>query len=149
MIYTLINPHDTYTFEASSDRVAALVSLGLGRGGYGCTNSEGEVTWPVMVLSSGREVEDAFKEQFGVTMAQAFKYDWTMLPAAFRSLWLVGIDEREKLAADLGALSLESDRRAFMDLYEDKHRSSMTNVSNRARALADHVEQNEYEGGDA
>lgn len=147
MIYTLINPHDPYTFEAPTPRIAALLCMIIGGKAYGAEPRDGdaEKEWPVMLITTEEDVEAEFLKRHGVTISKALEEDWKLMPAAFRSLWITSVAERVGIAAAMEACPTDKARAAFATAYEDEKRSSLTDLATRARALADRFEQNEYQ----
>jgi hypothetical protein len=143
VIYELINPHDPYTFEAPDAQVAALVCLLLGGGAYGADPESGkeEDTWGVHIFTKGDEVEAEFQERWGMSIDASVRKRKDDLAAALRSFMIAGRAERAGIKAAMEACPTQKARDAFVATYEDKKRSSLTELCSRARSAADRVEK--------
>jgi hypothetical protein len=141
VIYELANPHDPYTFEAPTDRVAALLCMIVGGNAYGAEGEKGHTAWPVMLFADGEAVEAEFQERFGTGIKEAVEADCELLATALRSLWITGRAERVGVAAALKACPTQEARDAFVTAYEDEKRSSLTDLATRARSYADALEK--------
>ena len=142
MIYELINPHDPYTFEAPDAQVAALACLLVGGGAYGADPESGkeEDTWGVHLFSKEEDIEAEFQERWGLGINASMRKRKADTAAALRSLMIAGRAERAGIKAALEACPTQEARDAFVAVYEDKKRSSLTELASRARELADRVE---------
>lgn len=142
MIYELINPHDPYTFEAPDAQVAALVCLLLGGGAYGADpeTDEEEDRWGVHIFCKGDDVEAEFQERWSMSIDTSMRTRKDDVAAALRSLMIAGRAERSGIKAAMEACPTQESRDAFVATYEDKKRSSLTELAGRARDLADRVE---------
>lgn len=143
MIYELSNPHDAYTFEASTVRVAALVCLLLGAGAYGANSGTGDETndWCVHIFSDEADIDAEFKERWGASLGESIRLDKAEVREALLSLMLIGRSERKGYEAALAACPTRESRDAFTAAYEDSKRSSMTNLMLKARQLAEAMEE--------
>ncbi len=142
IIYELINPHDPYTFEAPDAQVAALLCLLLGGGAYGAdpdTDKE-EDRWGLHIFSKGDDVEAEFQERWKMSIDTSMRTRKVELAAALRSFMIAGRAERAGIKAAMEACPTQEARDAFVATYEDKKRSSLTELAGRARDLADKVD---------
>lgn len=124
-IYKVSNPSDPITLAAESDAVAACAGLMLGRGKFGVHRKEdGETVLPIFLLGGFEAWADEVQFDAGDIPAR-----WRELVACLRTVAVGEPPEdvrgdREKLAA-----------------WNDKHRSSMNDISAAAQQVADWIEK--------
>jgi len=122
IVYELVNPSDPWTFEASSDKIAWLVSLYVGRGKTPASRDG----WQSPFYFGGDPAKD-YEREFGEFMEDAPKRYKAFLVESLRSFMLHRDTAPEKLAGDALAK------------WNDKHRSSINDFGTYALRLADTI----------
>lgn len=134
MIFSIVNPSDPYTMDASSLLVAAVAICLLGEGQYGLRQCDGEGDAAVPPFVVGGH-ETYFMRQFGRTFADAMHFvdenHLEELAAALGSVLYGGIDERREAMMAMHELPEET-RIAWLLQWHDEHRSSANDIGRRA-----------------
>lgn len=139
MLYKLINPSDSVTFEAPDLKVAALVTIILGRGLYGAEPvDESAESVPIMLFGGAIEWwTERWPEE---PIDGAGDRDALRLAAALRSVCYGGKKERQLYDSALQAITAPEKRAAFVAEWNDRKRSSMNDIMGRAHSIAASLE---------
>jgi len=138
MIYSVINPSDAMTIEADDDLIAAIAGLNLGEGRIGIDDENGKTVLPILTFGGDR----AF-----LSWLQTVGID------SVEDLRPICVERKDEIAACLESIVYGSvtDRKGFIvttesmehhdrliaaEKWNDIHRSSMSNYSKSAFALA-------------
>ncbi len=139
MIFTLDNPSDAYTFETDDLDVATVVVLSTSNGQHGATQVDGDFKVPVFLMCSQSDVDDWSRTNFSVDYkALADRVFVEKRDAVIRcldSILVGGADDREIFNAAVADMT-KTKRKAFHDMWDDKKRSSMSNIGSRWRKIA-------------
>jgi len=129
MIYKLVNPHDAITFEAENEKVAiAGCMLFAVVGGYYGLRAVG--TDKDLCFFFPTKMDDEIDKHFGnATDALSFIDDHAAEIAAFFLSCIYG--DRRQFSKEQGKLKEEA-REQHRIRWNDKHRSSMSDVSTAA-----------------
>lgn len=132
-IYEVSNPSDPITMAAEIDAVAACAGLLLGRGKYGVNRkADGETVLPIFLLGGFEGWAESVQFDAGDIAAR-----WRDIVTCLRTVAVGSPPEdvrgdRDKLAA-----------------WNDKHRSSMNDISAAAQQIADWLEKTHGPSGPA
>lgn len=139
MLYELINPSDPVTFEAPDLKVAALVTIILGRGHYGAEPADDSAEGvPIMLFGDPTEWwTERWPEE---PMGGAGDRDALRLAAALRSVCYGGKNDRQLYDSALQAITDPEKRAAFVAEWNDRKRSSMNDIMGRAHSIAARLE---------
>lgn len=138
MFYEIINPSDCVMISAPTFEVAALATILLGNGQYGAKPQDGGEDVPIFLFSSWRAwVKERFGFDEAETMLEQHKAD---VAATLRTACTGSFSDRELFDAALAAITQEGKRKAFLADWDDKRRTSLTQITNRANELADWLE---------
>lgn len=143
MIYEIINPSDYHTMVAEDREIACYACLMLGGGKYGLAPiPEGEGKGcPLMIFWDEKALDDFWQSEFGRTFDDAgeeFMHGKKAeLIAAFESVLIGKRSEYERLIS-----FVEPEKQAeFRTSWDDARRSSMNDISGRARQYAAHIRE--------
>lgn len=163
MNYELINPSDAVTFIAPSLPAAFLAVMLVGGGHYGTNvlddqghrldTPEGAERHPdevPMFLFGGAQawgherwpehVPPGSTDNWGTALIEAHRAE---LVATLRSFCTGSWRDRQLFDAALAAIDDPAKRVAFIADWDDKKRSSLNGITNRAHAIADRLETRE------
>jgi hypothetical protein len=144
-VYELVNPSDTYTFEAESLEIAALAVVILGDGWYGATDEAGKTVVPILALDPVERVKTWWTQSFGddfddaidaVRTDAALRRDLT---ACLRSV-LIGSRGMWDVILGAAAKMTNDDAAAFLADWHDKQRTSTSDIGATAKAWAEQLE---------
>ena len=146
MIYEVINPSDPITFDAP-DLASAFLALQLvGKGWYAGESEEGP-NIPMMPPLRGSEhvMENYLRDTFNLTPDNfdAFVEKHTDDVILTLKSFVTGkSNERYLYESALNAIDDENKKKNFIALWDDKQRSSLNDITNRAHGLAASMEKN-------
>jgi hypothetical protein len=133
MIFVLVNPSDPYTFEAPNIEIAAAAVVSISPQ-MGATSADGKESTPVLF---GWQL---WLEEHGM-IGEGFDFgDWHIrhteeIAAALESFLIGGLDRRADVLSMLEELPPEK-REAWRAKRQDRERSSMNQIGERAYQLA-------------
>jgi hypothetical protein len=136
-LYELINPSDPYTFEAPSIEVAAA-SAWLLSSGFGAKAIDGDEATPVLF-----GCEDWMKAR-GMDSAGWFTAHESEIAAALDS-FLIGKAADRADVEDMLAELPEEKREAWRARRQDRHRTSLNQIGERAYQLAEKLRAKDRE----
>lgn len=143
MIYEVVNMHDPVTIETDNEMVAMLAVLSLGEGAYGLQDETGRSVVPVLLFASPQQTKD-WLDSTGINIGQMGNQYAAEIAECLRTALVCKPGERAKIMAKLGEDS--GDIRTAMATWNDKKRSSMTDLCGFALSLAqayeDHAAKN-------
>ena len=145
MIYELINIHDPYTFCAESREVAALTVLLMGPE-YGAETEDENPEYSVPVFLLGGSYI-WYMDTFGREPYGGLRALHKEVEAALQSLVIGSFADRKIYEMALDAIDDAKKREEFIATWNDKHRTSLTDVGARAQELAKWTSEKAY--GDA
>lgn len=142
MIYDLINFHDPYTFCAESREVAALAVLLLGpEYGAETEDEDPEKNVPVFLLGGSTLW---YEDTFGRSPYKGLCALHKELEDALETLVLGNYSDRRIYESALDAIDDAKKREEFIATWNDKRRTSLTDVGARARELAKWLREKEF-----
>ena len=143
MFYELINPSDKITFEAPNYESALLATLMVGKGAYGADPIddsgdviEGEEDVPIFFLGG----LDEFVAERNISLKDIKAQYHDDIVLTLKSFCTGSMNERTLFDAALKAITDDDARKEFIANWDDKQRSSMNQITNRAHALASSME---------
>lgn len=130
-IYTICNPSDDYTMVAELDVVAAAAGLLLGGGQFPIEREpDDEHVLPFMAFMPN--AEEWWEKRYGQTVDDSLKEHRAAIADCLDSV-LIG----DRATFDLAVSHMSPEQvDAFRVEWHDKHRTSMNNIGDYARALA-------------
>lgn len=135
-IYLITNPSDPVTFNTEDVARACAVTLVLGSGLFGVKDENGELVMPLFAFSgTARKVEEFFLYKFGQGI-DALLADTEATAAVLDTIATGSIESRKDYDRALAAITNEDERRKFMADWDDKHRSSMNAITEKAHKFA-------------
>lgn len=143
MLYELINPSDSITFEAETFELAALATFLVGNGAYGATpitDDENAKKVPVLLLGMG--VDEWIKQEFDCTIEEFFERTMEEVSTVLLSFATVSVRERQIYELALSKITDEEKRIEFLAEWDDKRRSSIAQITNRAHELGRNIKVN-------
>lgn len=120
-VYKLINPSDSWTFLAPSDKIAFLISLIVGRGQ---TPAERDGWSSPFYFGKGADPEGDYQKQFNEPMEGAIDRNRSELIESLKSFMIHRDRSPEVLTGEA------------LDKWNDKHRSSMNDFGGYAFEVA-------------
>lgn len=129
--YEIINPSDKYSLKSGSFLIACLATCFLGGGAYGLQEVDGDESMPVFILGGH---DDWFTEKFGKPFGLALED--VALEELATCLESVVIGDRDIYEQTIARIA-EPDRADWIEMWNDKNRSSMNDIDKRAKALAE------------
>jgi hypothetical protein len=146
MLFKIVNPSDPYTIEASSLDVAVMASVLLGQGNYQFTSLDGGKDIPFFAFGGGDKwTQEYFKESL---MELSNRVMDTKLAEVADSLDSVLYGDKDDHVQFL-AKTKDMDRNDFMAeriMRQDKNRSSMNDIGERAYRMAAQLRKSIQEG---
>ena len=133
MIFELINPSDTTTFEADSLSVAAFSAILLSPR-YGVEQVDNRESRFFEFIGA----VDAFTKRWGDPAAFLREYE-AEIAACLDSFAYLSPEERQQYADALEAITDEAKREAFRAKHEDRNRSSMNKICRAAWEFAKRI----------
>lgn len=140
LLYEIINPSDHATFIAPNRMIAALVVVLLGGGAYGGrAEIDDEANGVPIFLLGG--FDEWWKETFpdedleGVSARHR-----VALAKSLRSVTYARFADRHLFDSAMAAIDDPAKREAFIEEWNDRKRTSMTNIMGRAHDLAQRME---------
>lgn len=136
MIFTIVNPSDPYTIEASALDVAATVAALLGHGQYEFRSLDGGEDVPFFAFGGADDwCQKHFKESLMEMVDRVMATKKVEVADCCDSV-LYGKEEHRKEFLESVA-SVDQDTREKMRFqFHDTHRSSMNDIGGRAYAMA-------------
>lgn len=140
MFYEIINPSDKCFFEAPDLKTAFIVTTLLGGGQYAAKpESEDADEVPLFLFGGAQEWWD---ERFpGEDVSMSAKDNAGTVIPALRSVCYGDLRERKLYDSALKAIDDPEKRDAFIEEWNDRHRSSLNNIMGRAHAVANSLEK--------
>jgi hypothetical protein len=139
MLYELVNPSDPVTFETPDFKVAALLTLYLGKGRFSAeTQEEGAPNVPMFFFGGA---EKWWQETFGETLDDSVSPLREPLAKALRTLCVGKASHRALFDSALAAIDDPAKRDAFVADWNDRQRSSMNDIMGYAHKLAGQLER--------
>jgi hypothetical protein len=140
MLYSIINPSDPYTVEATRLDVAAVASLILGNGQYAFEPLDGSVEIPLFGFMKPEERDNWFVQNCKMGMEATIKdvrenYR-TEMADCLDSVIVGQPHEREPYLAGLALLTDPDEREKYWHDWQDKRRSSFNDIAGRAHRTA-------------
>lgn len=140
LLYEIINPSDHATFAAPNRMIAALVVCVLGGGAYGGrAEIDDEANGvPIFLLGGFDEWwEKTFpdEELEGITARHR-----VALAKSLRTVTYASFADRHLFDSAMAAIDDHAKREAFIEEWNDRKRTSMTNIMGRAHELAQRLE---------
>lgn len=136
MLYSIVNPSDPYTIEASSLDVAAMAAILIGQGRYGLKSLDDSESMPILAFGGAEEwFQKNFRESIMETQNRVMDTKMAEVANCLDSV-LYG-DAQDRL--DFLATTEGMDRQAFEDARIARHdglRSSMNDIGERAYSMA-------------
>lgn len=135
VVCELTNPSDAVTFIVNDVRIAGVAILMLGRGAYGLTDPEGNTVVPLCLFGSA----EAWLKENDIEMDKLsdFIVANKVAIADFLDTCAYGhIAEREAFDRAIGLMSKEA-AATHRQWWNDRNRSSLNNIGEGARALAE------------
>ena len=146
MLFKIVNPSDPYTIEASSLDVAVMASVLLGQGNYQFTSLDGGQDIPFFAFGGwDKWSKEHFKESLMELSNRVMDTKLDEVAASLDSV-LYG-DEQERV--QFLAKTKDMDRNDFMAeriMRQDKNRSSMNEIGERAYRMAAQLRKSIQEG---
>jgi hypothetical protein len=146
MLFKIVNPSGPYTIEASSLDVAVMASVLLGQGNYQFTSLDGGQNIPFFAFGGGDKWS---KEHFNETLMElSNRVMDTKLAEVADSLDSVLYGDKDDRVQFL-AKTEDMDRNDFMAeriLRQDKNRSSMNEIGERAYRMAAQLRKSIQDG---
>ena len=139
MTYELINPSDTYIFEAPNREVAAL-AVGMINTMYGARTENDDPLWAIPFLGFS-DPEKWYIQTFGRTICDGLDALASELADALDSFTLCGFKQYRFYQAACNAIDDPAKKQAFIAEWDDAHRSSINNIGEQARQLAKMVRE--------
>ena len=134
MLYELINPSDPYTFHAPSLEIAGVCAVLLSTG-YGATPLEGDSDETTPILFGWKEWLDAR----GIDDAWMIAH-YSEIADAYDTFLIGGEKERKDVESMLAMLP-EEKREEWRAQRQDRHRSSLSAIGERAYKYAKHFRE--------
>lgn len=134
MLYDIINPSDCVTFRAPDLQVAALSMFLLSEGKFGadCREGDGENV-PIFLMGGAMEWWDGkFDEKIDNAIVRRAGEIADALDSVVYGDW----GTRPVFERELEAIEGDEAKRAFVDEWNDEHRSSMNNIRSAATGIA-------------
>ena len=125
-VYEIINPSDQYTLECEEFLIGAVAVALLGKGHYGIEGSPVLFGW-----------DEFFKDNKIEVLSDYVDAHLPELVACLDSV-LIGSQSDRLLVKDaISKMSDEKSKTEYLTMYHDKKRSSMNDIGQRAKELAD------------
>ncbi|MFZ4807519.1 MAG: hypothetical protein ACOYLQ_09700 [Hyphomicrobiaceae bacterium] len=154
IVYEIINPSDAATFLAPDRTIALAVLALLGEGWYGVTPLERDgqrileeeaklIFVPPFI---GKGAYESWWRSAGYTeepIEVALKTRAAELVAALRSCSYGDLEDRKTYDSACNAITDPEKLKTFKSEWEDRRRSSMNRIVQRAWAWADRIEERE------
>lgn len=142
ILYDLINPSDAVTFYASSIEAAALATLLVGDGWYAAhalEHGSSDLDVPVLGQNMGSWLAERCE---GASLEALLSEHKAEIADALASFCTGSADDRRLYENALEAIDDPEKRAAFVADWDDKHRSSLNQITNQAHAVAEKLREN-------
>ncbi len=141
MLFDLINPSDSYTFQADTLECAAIATLLLGTGQYGARQLDGKEEVPIFLLGGA---EQWFTDKFGRSIEDSLKlHKGERAEELIACLNSVLIGDRKEYECTLPMIA-DDKRDEWVAGWHDRNRSSMNDIGSRAKRIATAIAGNTF-----
>ena len=148
LFYELINPSDPVTFTAPNYEAAAGAVIVVGQGHYGAVlldengqKLDGKEDLEVPMFLFGYGV-DEWKEKHGIESLEDFCAEHRLdIVRTLRTFCTGKPQERKLFFSALDFIDDPAKRQKFIKEWDDKQRSSLNDITNRAYEIADAIEE--------
>ena len=162
LLYDIVNPSDAATFLAPDRTIALAALVFIGEGHYAgraiardlepIDRDEAEQHDVPLFLTGLSEPYEQWWKRVGYTeepVGLVMRTRKGELVAALRSTAYGDLEDRRTYDSALAAITDDEKRGEFVSAWEDRRRSSMNRIAQRAWAWADRIEQDASEGAAA
>jgi len=144
MLYELINPSDSYVFNAKSREVAALVVFSFGTS-YGAKPQEGDEDIPVFLLDGVSGANEWYEEQFGRTTDEGLSELMVEVADALDSFMYGHFEDWNRYIAACEAITDPEKLRTFKEKWHDGH-TSLNDIGGAAHLIAESLRERKRKG---
>lgn len=133
MIYEVINPSDMVTFLSDDDKIAYACTVLVGNGRYGCKNLETHESLPCLLLFvSAEEFEQLAADYLGEAFGSFIHNNREVIKGVLSSFSYCSAKDRRTYDDAISAITDPAQLAAFKAKHDDKNRTSMNQIVNRA-----------------
>ena len=133
-LYSIITPHDPYTFYAEDDKQAIMAGLLIGEGKYSILDIKDKPVLPLMTFIGKEGLEKWLKAKFNISIKQFFiKEQESLSPIkSLESLLVCSIESRDFLEKSIDGTG----KKDTYDKWHKDHKTSITDLRKIALVYA-------------
>lgn len=140
MFYEIVNPSDQAFFESPNLMLAGLVTIILSGGQYSAISEDDSASDVPFFMFGGWDEWWAENGDGGPSEMAGERHKEDLIKV-LRSVCYGDLKERKLFDAALKAIDDPGKRKAFVEEWNDTHRSSLNNIMGRAHKIADDLEE--------